>query len=154
MIEETPHIKGGFLGLQLSHRPKDIIRSVFEGITLNLKFALDILNKHGVVCDEMLIVGGGSKSKFWRQMFADVFGLNIIKTNIDQNAASLGAAALAANGAGIWDGYGIIDELHKTQDIKNPIKENAVKYSKLYKLFLKTAHYMAEIGKAINKLDI
>ena len=46
----------------------------------------------------MLIVGGGAKSPFWMQLFADIYHLPIVKTNIDQEAASLGAAALALKG--------------------------------------------------------
>lgn len=154
MIEESPHIKGGFMGLQLQHTQADVIRSVFEGITLNLRYALDILKKNETVSDDMLIVGGGSKSPFWRQMFADIFGMNMIKTNIDQNAASLGAAALAANGAGLWNGYDIIDEIHESGSVERPIPENYEKYTKLYHAFRKTMHYMAQAGVLLEELDI
>ena len=44
---------------------------------------------------------GGARSPLWRQIFADVFGCAIVKTAIDQQAAPLGAAALALAGVGI-----------------------------------------------------
>ena len=79
----------------------------------------------------MLICGGGSKSPLWRQIFADIFNLDIVKTNIDQNAAALGAAALAANACGLWQGYGMIDSLHRVEAVSRPIPETAARYEKL-----------------------
>ena len=35
----------------------------------------------------------------------------ILKTNIDQDAATLGASAVAAYGTGIWKDYDIIDRI-------------------------------------------
>src|SRR5690606_39921556 len=68
---------------------------------------------------------GGAKSPFWRQMFADVFNRNMIKTNVDQNAASLGAAALAAYGLDLWKDYTAIDRAHELQSIEKPDKARA-----------------------------
>ncbi len=39
--------------------------------------------------NEMMVVGGGSRSKLWRQIFADVWEIDILKTNIGQEAGSL-----------------------------------------------------------------
>ena len=49
------------------------------------------------------------------QLFADIYELEIEKTNIGQEAASLGAAALALKGTGLWNSYDRIDSLHQTQ---------------------------------------
>ncbi|MDC7226847.1 MAG: FGGY-family carbohydrate kinase [Spirochaetales bacterium] len=149
MIEESPLIKGGFVGLTLSHSQSDMIRSVFEGIALNLRFALEILAKTSKLAGSMLMVGGGSKSDFWRQMFADIFNMEILKTNIDQNAASLGAAALAAKGAGLWKDYSIVDKIHHLQTAEVPEPGAVGKYDKIYPKFRQIAHYMSESGKIL-----
>jgi sugar (pentulose or hexulose) kinase len=94
----------------------------------------------------MLICGGGSKSGLWRQIFADVYDMEIIKTNVDQSAATLGAAALAANGVGIWKGYDMIPSFHKPEGIERPIRENVEKYKALFSVFQKLAAFTAEIG--------
>ncbi|MCK4241202.1 MAG: hypothetical protein KAX30_06230 [Candidatus Atribacteria bacterium] len=44
-------------------------------------------------------------------MFANVFNYQFVKINTDQNAASLGAAAIAAVGSGFWEGYEKIEEI-------------------------------------------
>ncbi len=153
MIEETPDIRGGYVGLSLSHTREDLIRAAMEGIAFNLRYALDVLKMFNSDISEMLIVGGGSKSEFWRQMFADIYELNILKTNIDQDAASLGAAALAAYGTGMWESYEILDSIHKIESIKTPIEENSKKYMKIYQIFRKVSHYMAEAGAMLVNLE-
>ena len=68
----------------------------------------------------MLVVGGGSRSPLWRRIYADVLNLTVIKSNIDQQAAALGAAALAAVGVGLWPDFEIIDRIHHIEDITAP----------------------------------
>lgn len=65
-------------------------------------------------CDEIDMVQNIGK------LFADIYGLPIEKTNIDQEAASLGAAALALKGAGIWDSYERIGEIHTRSALYTP----------------------------------
>lgn len=80
---------------------------------MNLRLRLDILRKYCWLQDEILLVGGGSKSALYRRIFADVYNTTIIKTNIDQDAGALGAAAIAAVGCGIWKDFSRIDTLER-----------------------------------------
>ena len=50
-------------------------------------------------------MGGGAKSRFYLGIFADAFNTRIMKTNIDQDAGALGAAAIAAVGTGLWKDF-------------------------------------------------
>ncbi len=152
MIEEDPNIAAGFIGLNTSHTRNDMIRAVFEGVCYNLRYALEILRKYEPGIDEMLLVGGGSKSPMWRQMFADVMQLDTIKTSIDQDAASLGAAALAMKGIGVWQDYTRIDELHVVEGRCKPDLNRTAEYDIMYKAHRMTAHYLSEIGKNFTKM--
>lgn len=49
----------------------------------------------------MLLTGGGGSSAFWRQMLCDLFDLPV-QTAASAEGAALGAAVLAAVGAGIY----------------------------------------------------
>ena len=80
--------------------------------------------------------------------------MEIIKTNIDQDAASLGAAALAAYGLGYWKDYDILDTIHKVDAIAKPNQENTVIYKRLYPLHREVSHYMALTGQHLHELDI
>ncbi len=151
MLEESPSICGAFAGLNLSHTKDDILRATLEGISLNLRVALDELKKAGSKIDSMLMVGGGAKDKFWLQLFADIYGLKCIKTSIDQECASLGAAALAAVGAGMWDNFDNIGLQHIPEAEYSPRADEQVAYNKVLAQFKELSHYMAKFGENISK---
>ena len=139
-------MRGAFIGLSLGTTRAQLVRAVMEGVAAALKSALDILKRHSPVNGPMLICGGGSKSRVWRRIFADVYNMDIIKTNVDQGAAALGAAALAANGIGLWRGYGGIEALHRRESVEKPVPENVQQYEKLFPLFQKLAVFSGEAG--------
>ena len=54
---------------------------------------MNILERAGADISEMVICGGGAKSMFWRQMIADVYGVNVKSAECGEGPA-YGAAAL------------------------------------------------------------
>jgi xylulokinase len=119
--ERTPHAdpnaRGVFFGLSLRHTKAHMARAVLEGVTFSLRECLDLLCQTlgtGTVflggkpsqspvqsCLRVRVSGGGSRSAFWRQMMADVFGTEIVEVNVTQGAA-YGAALLAGVGTGVY----------------------------------------------------
>ncbi|MEA5003033.1 MAG: FGGY-family carbohydrate kinase [Christensenella sp.] len=151
--EDSPHTHGSFAGLSLGTTREDMVRASMEGIAMALRCVLDILRKYvATQGQEMLICGGGSKSRLWRQMFADIYNMDVLKTNVDQDAASLGAAALAANACGIWKGYDMIEGFHKTEDISHPISENNAKYEKLLEAYRMWSGALSQLGDKMQQL--
>jgi xylulokinase len=150
----SPHIRGAFLNLGLEHTKSDLVRSVMEGVALDLRFALDTLRRTNLTVNEIRIVGGGSKSELWRQIFADVYNTDIVLTNIGQEAAALGAATIAGVGAGLWKDFSIVDDIAKTESVKHPIKENVAEYEKRLPLFQFASEKLVEIGEKANALKI
>jgi len=100
------------------------------------------------------MVGGGSKSALWRQIFADAYGMRIVKTNIDQEAASLGAAAVAAVGTGIWKNFDPVDAIHRVASVEKPIEKNAAVYRKLMPAFEHLRTSQAALGDLLRTIDI
>jgi xylulokinase len=144
--EPSADIRGAFSGIDLGHTRADLIRAGMEGIAMNLGAVLQVLKEFTTLSDEMVIVGGGSKSDFWRQIFADVFEMKIVKTNIGEEAGSLGAAALAAIGAGMWKDFSKVDEIHEVESVLDPIPANSAVYRKLDPVYQKLRQAQAEIG--------
>jgi xylulokinase len=134
--EPSEALQGSFFGLKLSNDLGDILRSVLEGVALSLKcYCLPALDKMTKPEDAMILCGGGARSDLWMQIFADIFNKNIIVTNVDQDAASLGAAAIAARGAGFWKDYSPLDRLFKVQKTFYPDKTNSEQYAVISKWF-------------------
>ncbi|MCX6843337.1 MAG: xylulokinase [candidate division WOR-3 bacterium] len=103
--ERTPHAdpdaRGVFFGLSLRHGKAHMARAVIEGVTFSLRECLDLLCGLGQSCIRVRVSGGGSRSAFWRQVMADVFGVEIVEVNVTQGAA-YGAALLAGVGTGVF----------------------------------------------------
>lgn len=144
--DKSVNIRGGFIGLQLGSTRNDMLRAVMEGIALNLNNSINYLKDKTAVNDEIIFCGGGSKSPFWMQMFADVFNMNVIKTNIDQDAASIGAAAIAAKAIGLWEDYSPITSLHHIEEISRPDSTRVKQYKKLNKKFNHVSEVLADLG--------
>jgi len=153
-IDESINIRGAYLGLDLGHTRADVIRATMEGVAMEMRLALDELRKKTTISEQMLVVGGGSRSRLWLQMYADLYNMTIIKTNIDQQAAALGAAALAGVGAGFWKDFEIIDEIHKIVEVIEPIPANAETYNKIMPVFRKAGKYLAELGDMVVDLGL
>ena len=153
-LDPSPNVRGAFLGLDLGHTQADLVRSALEGIALSLRIVLDELRRLCTIGDEMVAVGGGSKSQLWRQIFADALNVRVVKTNVGQEAGSLGAAAVAAVGAGLWDDFGRIDEVHRVEAVAEPNPEGAAVYEKLLPVFRRACHTQSELGDLLVGLDL
>lgn len=151
-IDKSANIRGGFVGLTLGHTREDMIRATLEGICMNLKLAMDILEQQVPLSNDMLIVGGGSKSRFWMELFAHIYDKVIFTTNVGQDAGSLGAAALAFVGAGIWTDYRQLSEIHHRENTYEPEVEQVKQYSKILKVFGRVADYQSDIGDMLSVL--
>ena len=92
--------RGAFIGLSPSHSRGHIYRAILEGIGFEQLFAISSVEKAiGTKVKELVVIGGGAKSKLWCSILADVTGKTI---GIPENAeaSGLGAAIAAAVGAG------------------------------------------------------
>jgi len=145
-------VRGGFVGLDLTHDRADLLRATLEGVALGLRAALDELRRMTRVSDEMIMVGGGARSAVWRQIFADIFDCSILKTGIDQQAASLGAAALALVGIGAWADFSRLDALHEAEALSLPQKEAGPVYAKARLAYRKAAEQQSELARDLAAL--
>ncbi len=104
--ERTPHddpdAAGMFAGLRPDHGPEALAYAVLEGVAFAFADGLDVVRDAGVDLRECALVGGGSRSRYWAGMLAEVLDLKLLRPQGGVLGASLGAARLAmlAGGAG------------------------------------------------------
>lgn len=156
-LDKSQHIRGGFFGLTLATRKSDVIRATLEGIAFNLRLCLDRLQTLTPVEDEICFFGGGSKNDFWLSIFSDIFEHTVVRTTVEQDTASLGAAAAALRGIGNCKDYSFITGRQKRVFTHTPNKENVVQYKKLLPLFCTVGDMASEYGQSlyqINRSDI
>ncbi len=152
--DDSVHLRGGYIGLDLKHDRADLIRAAMEGIAMNLRLRLDLLRKYTRLEDEILFVGGGARSRFYLGIFADAFNTRILKTNIDQDAAALGAAAIAAVGCGLWPDFSRIDQIHQVVERVEPVAKNNAVYEKLLPVFAAAAGCLSRVSADLHNLDL
>ena len=105
--ERTPHpdplARGSFTGITVRHTFPHFTRAVLEGVTFGLRDSFELMKEAGLKnIDQVRVTGGGARSPLWRQILADIFGVEIVTVNAAEGAA-YGAALLAAAGTGTFD---------------------------------------------------
>lgn len=73
----------------------NLCRAVLEGVTLGLRYGLDLLRESGVRSERIQLIGGGAKNPQWRQIVADMMATPVVCTSHNE-AAALGGAIQAA----------------------------------------------------------
>ncbi|MHB1295359.1 MAG: xylulokinase [Anaerolineae bacterium] len=100
-----PNARGVFFGLSLGTARGDMVRAVMEGAAYAMRHLIEIIQERsGVRMQRVVTVGGAARNALWRQIKADVWGLELTASPV-REAASLGAAMTAGVGAGLYDDY-------------------------------------------------
>ena len=144
-LDESVNIRGAFCGLDLGHGQADIIRSAMEGISLNLRIAMDVLAEYTELSSDMMLVGGGGKSTFWRQLFADIYGKNILRSRVEEDAGALGAAAAAAVGCGLWRDFSPLAEINERIGVNTPDGKAVSFYNRMLEPFRAVCSYQSAV---------
>lgn len=99
-----PDLRGVFAGMHLGHGRADMYRAVLEAIAFGFRHHVDVFAEIGIPLNRVMITNGGSKSTLWKQIHADVLGMEMNPVR-GHPGASLGAAVIAAIGVGALDDW-------------------------------------------------
>ncbi|MDR1966955.1 MAG: xylulokinase [Synergistaceae bacterium] len=135
--ERTPHTdmktRAAFVGLTNAHTKAHFARAIMEGVTMEMKAGIDVLEGlfgHPV---KLICAGGGVRSAVWRQIQADIYGRDIFVSRTPEQGC-LGAAIAAGVAAGMFrdieEGFRAMQR--KEEMTVSPIPENVEKYAEFY----------------------
>mgnify|MGYP000586710994 CR=1 FL=1 len=147
----NPNAKGAFIGIKTEHTRKELLRSVMEGVTMNLNVIYKIFSKN-FKFDEILLIGGGAKSPVWMQMLADVFGINVMKPNYIEEATSMGAAITAGVGVGLFEDFHAIHKFLKVEETIKPNMKNHERYEQVMPVFNQAYFALLDVYESLAKL--
>ena len=141
MGERTPHLdadaRGVFFGLSAVHTKKHMLRAVMEGVAYSLRDCVEVFREMGLDITDMAACGGGAVSALWRSMLADLYGCEV-KTLSSKEGPALGAAILAAVGAGIYSSVPqACGAIVKQDKLCRPDAQRAQLYEQYYRLYRK-----------------
>ncbi len=138
--ERTPHpdslARGAWIGLTVRHTRAHMTRAILEGVAFGLKDGFSLIQSAGLgAIDQVRVSGGGSKSSLWRQILADVLGVELVTVNTTEGAA-YGAALLAGVGEGTWpDVEAACAACISIAGRVNPDEHRAHEYEQFYPLY-------------------
>lgn len=130
-----PDARGAFLGLSARHGPGHLVRAVIEGVAYAQRESIEVMKDLGVEASDLIVTGGGGHSPLWRQVLADVTGLQVRHRSFRSraDAAAVGAAAMARS----LTRSGEVDATRswKGSTITEPVRENESVYEAAYAAF-------------------
>lgn len=101
----APFKKGAILGFDVRHGRLHVHRAILEGIALTIhRRAGEMTGELGRDVRRLVVSGGGSGSRLFLQIFADVFGMPAERPRVS-DAVGLGAAMCAAVGVGLLGSF-------------------------------------------------
>jgi xylulokinase len=132
-----PNARGGWIGLTARSTRNDMIRALLEGVTFGMRDALEVMREMNIPTSEVRASGGGARSKFWRQLQADIYNAPIVQINASEGPA-YGVALLAGVGTGVWKS---VEEacgaaIRRTEKI-SPNKKLSARYEPVYAVYRK-----------------
>lgn len=129
-----PLARGTFTGVSLNHGPGHFWRSLLEAVAYAFRHHLDVMAEIGHRTERIFCSDGGSQSRVWMQIMADVAG-RPVHTLRDHHGSSVGAAWVAAIGSGQDVRWEDIGKLVGYGEVFEPIPENAAVYDIGYRDF-------------------
>lgn len=149
------YARGAFLNLCMTHTTAHMLRALYEGVAFNLRWACEGLEQDiGHKVPTLRILGGGTKSKLWMSIFADIFNRPVEIVRDTQVAGAIGAAFLAALGLGIYDSFDDVKQWVRVESVYYPNPENVAIYEEMYQNFKKSYGCLKDFYYDMNKARI
>lgn len=140
--------KGTIVGLSLAHTKFHVYRAFLEAVAYSLRDAMEATGED--LGEYILLAGGVTKAKVWRQIFADVTGYKVV-CPINDVEANMGDVMLAGIGTGLLT----FEEVKKWQVLDEPILPNPkahAQYNKMYDLYHKVYHHLKDDMKELTEV--
>jgi xylulokinase len=126
-----PIARGVFSGLTLTHDLGHLWRALLEAYAYAIRHHVEVLNDMGHATTRFLVSDGGSASRVWMRIVADVLQAPLQRLSGHLGSCA-GAAWTAAIGAGLTDDWSGAARLARYDDRIEPDPANAEIYSAGY----------------------
>ena len=136
-----PAARAQFFGLSVDHTRAHMLRAVYEGVALSMR---DCVTAIPDAVDEWFMAGGGSRSDFWCQMFADCTGKTILVPEGEEFGAR-GVAMLAGIATGVYGN--VADAAAKVSRVRRrfePDSRLTERYARLHEVYKGVHRHLQE----------
>jgi len=134
--EANPKAKGVFFGFTLRHGRSHFTRAIMEAVGFIVRRNIEVIEGLGVQVNEIRALGGGARSRIWKQIEADITGRPVVTTT-NEEAATLGAAVLAGKAVGLYSSISeAVGQMVQTKDRFEPNPANRSVYDETYQTYV------------------
>jgi xylulokinase len=145
--------RGTYFGFTLAHTRAHFVRALLEASAYAVRDITDQMSKIGLPLRQIQVVGGGARSRLWRQIKADVTGLPIALPQTIETTA-LGAAMLALVGMGLC--ASLEEAAHQSVhiiEVQEPHPETHARYEEFYQLYRSTYSALLPVFEQAAKIQ-
>lgn len=128
--------KGAIIGLQHTTTKGEITKALLEGVGMEMKLNLNVMEQSGMKINTFIATGGGTRNKTWTQLKADILNKSIIVHNIKE-AGCFGAVLLAISAIEKIPVEQLLNETRTENEIFTPDPENAKLYDRKFESYKK-----------------
>jgi len=129
-----PLARGVFAGVMLHHTRAHLYRAVLEAVCYGFMHHLTLLREAGRPIRRICAADGGSRSRLWMQIAASVIGQPLQVVGGEATSA-LGAAYVAAMGAGLFASWYDIERFIIQGPLYQPRPADAARYQAGFALY-------------------
>lgn len=147
------YARGMFIGLTMSTKRSDLIRSVFEGTAFALRHVLETVRALGGEADNLSICGGGSKSRTWNRIKASVLNMPVKVLDETSGNVPVGDALIAAGMSGAaGDLSDLSERTIRVKEVIEPDPEWVRIYDERYPFFVSLYQSLDSELKRMNQI--
>ncbi|MBX5443264.1 MAG: gluconokinase [Solirubrobacteraceae bacterium] len=156
LSERAPHWsalpRGAYVGLTRGHGRGHLIRAAVEGVCQQLALVLASVREAGNEVREIRATGGFARSDLWRQILADVLGMEV-GFPAGHEGSGFGAALLGMEALGVIDSIERAADLVAIEDRVEPDPAAAETYAELRPVFDGLFDALAPAFRRLRRLD-
>ena len=122
---QDPRLRGAFVGLHLGHGRAHLHRAALEAVAFGFRHHVEVFDERCVALGVARVTNGGSESRLWKQILADVLGVPLLPV-LHHPGAAFGAAMAAGVGSRAvpgWDAVGPLVELGEAYEPRKRYRE-------------------------------
>ena len=147
-----PLARGAFVGLSFRHTQAHMWRAMLEAVAFGFRHHVEVLGEIGQAPRRFLASDGGTASRLWMQITADVLAAPVQLLDNDFGSA-VGAAFVAAVGAGLTSDWASIALLSHHGELVQPDAGRSAIYDEMYgryrDLYVRLAPYFQDAANSL-----
>jgi gluconokinase len=155
LSERAPHWsalpRGAYVGLTREHRREHLVRAALEGVCQQLALVLASMRAAGNEVRQVRATGGFARSPLWRQMLADVLGLDVHFTATHEGS-SFGAALLGMQALGRVASVEVAADLVQVESTVRPEPAAAATYAAMQPMFAELYDALTPAFRTLRRL--